>query len=117
MSLLDEAMEGCVMIDKTTTSDGYGGIESIWTDGAPFNAAVVFDSSMEARTASAQGVKALYTVTTRKTVNLQYHDVFRRNSDNKIFRVLSDGDDNKTPKSASLDMRSVQAEEWRLPNG
>ena len=117
MSLLDEAMEKCTMIDKITESDGYGGWNTKWIDGAEFEAAVVFDSSMEARRAESQGVTALYTVTTRKNNNLQYHDVFRRGSDNKIFRVTSDGDDKRTPASATLNMRQVTAEEWSLPNG
>lgn len=117
MSLLTEAMEECVMIDRTTAPDGYGGIISSWTDGAVFQAAIVLDSSMQARVAAVQGVTALYTVTTKKTLNLQYHDVFRRVSDGKIFRVTSDGDDRKTPGSAALNMRQVSAEEWRLPNG
>lgn len=115
MSLLSEAMENCTMLDKTTTADGYGGYITTYTDGAPFNAAIVLDNSMQARAAEKQGVTALYTVTTVKALNLQYHDVFRRESDKKIFRVTSDGDDKKTPASASLNMRQVSAEEWELP--
>ena len=71
--------------------------------------------TIQARTAEKQGVTALYTVTTRKAMNLQYHDIFRRSSDNKVFRVTSDGDDKKTPASASLDIRQVSAEEYTLP--
>ena len=112
MSLLNEAMESCTMLDKTTASDGRGGVITTWKEGATFDAAIVFDSSMQARTAEAQGVTALYTVTTSKLVNLQYHDVFKRASDNKVFRVTSDGDDKKTPESARLNMRQVSAEEW-----
>ncbi len=112
MSLLSEAMENCIMIDKRTTPDGYGGVTSTWVDGAPFNAAIVLDSSMQAKIAEKQGVTALYTVTTKRNINLQFHDVFRRMSDRKIFRVLSNGDDKKTPGSAGLDMRQVAAEEW-----
>ena len=117
MSLLDEFMESCVLLDKTTTSDGYGGIITTWKTGADFNAAVVLDTSIQARTAAVQGVTALYTVTTSKSVNLQYHDVFQRKSDLKVFRVTSDGDDKKTPGSATLDMRQVSAEEYTLPDG
>lgn len=117
MSLLTEAMETCTMIDRTTAPDGYGGIITTWVDGAAFQAAIVLDSSMQARTAAAQGVTSLYTVTTKKNLNLQYHDVFRRGSDGKVFRVTSDGDDKKTPASAALNMRQVSAEEWSLPNG
>ena len=116
MSLLTEQMEPCVLIDKTTGPDGYGGIDVSWVDGAKFVAAIVLNSSMEARIGEKQGVTALYTVTTPRNVNLQYHDVLRRVSDGKIFRVTSDGDDKKTPMSATLDMRQVNAEEWRLPN-
>ena len=117
MSLLEEQMENCIMVDKTTTPDGYGGFDIKWVEGAPFDAACVFDSSIEARIGEAQGVTSLYTVTTKKAINLQYHDVFKRLSDGKIFRVTSDGDDKKTPKSASLNMRQVTAEEWEIPNG
>ena len=117
MSLLTDAFEECTMLDKRTTSDGYGGRITTWTDGATFDAAIVLDTSMQARTAEAQGVTALYTVTTKKAMNLQYHEVFRRESDGKIFRVTSDGDDKKTPDSAGLNMRQVSAEEWELSNG
>lgn len=117
MSLLDAAMEECIMMDKTTVSDGYGGFIQKWVDGAPFSAAIVFDSSMPARVASVQGVSDLYTITTRKAINLQYHDVFRRARDGKIFRVTSDGDDKRTPEQASLDMRVVSAEEWEVTDG
>lgn len=117
MSLLDDAMEACVMLDKTTEDDGYGGYNPTWKSGAQFNAAIVFDTSMQARAAEKSGVTSLYTVTTQKQMTLEYHDVFMRLSDGKIFRVTSDGDDKYTPASASLNMRQVTAEEWSLPNG
>lgn len=116
MSLLsDMYMKPCVLLDKRTTADGYGGyVVTEWVEGAVFKAAVVIDTSMQARTAEKQGVTALYTITTEKAINLQYHDVFKRLSDGKIFRVTSDGDDKKTPESASLNMRQVSAEEYTL---
>ena len=117
MSLLSEAMEACVLLDRITARDGYGSFTERWQDGAAFDAAIVLDSSMQARIAAAQGVTGLYTVTTAKNVNLQYHDVFRRVRDGKIFRCTSDGDDKKTPASASLNMRQVSAEEWEVTDG
>ena len=114
MSLLSEAMVSCHFIDKTTAPDGYGGVETVWKEGADFKAAIVLDSSMQARIAAQQGVTGLYTITTATTINLQFHDVFRRDEDQKVFRVTSDGDDNHTPKSAGLNMRQVSAEEWVL---
>lgn len=116
MSLLSEAMESCVLLDKRTQADGYGGYVVVYDDGAEFDAAIVLNNSMQAQIAQKQGVTALYTVTTIKALNLQYHDVFRRVRDGKIFRVTSDGDDKHTPASASLNMRQVSAEEWELPS-
>ena len=113
MSLLLDAMEDCTMVDKTTQPDGYGGMKPTWVDGAPFRAATVFDTSIEARRAGKEGVKNLYTVTTSKTITLMHGDVFRRESDGKLFRVTSDGTDKQTPISATLDMRVVTAEELK----
>ena len=114
MSLLDDAMETFNIIDKVKVSDGYGGTIDSWSDGVEIKAAAVLDSSDEMRVAMAEGVKASYTVTTNKNVNLQYHDVIKRQRDGKIFRITSDGDDNYTPAAATLNMRQVTAEVWEL---
>lgn len=117
MSLLDNAMETFTMMNKTTAPDGYGGVITVWNDGAPIKAACVLNSTAEAQIAAQMTSAGNYTVTTRKNINLQYHDVIKRNRDGKIFRITSDGDDLTTPASASLNMRNVTAEEWSLPNG
>lgn len=114
MSLLNEAMTPCTPLVRTVSADGYGGFTTTWAEGDAFDAAVVFDTSIQARQAEAEGVKSLYTVTTKRARVLKFHDVFRRESDGKIFRVTSDGDDSCTPVSASLDMRQTTAEEWSL---
>ena len=114
MSLIDEAMTPCVMIDRTTQPDGEGGTVTNWIEGAAFNAAITFDNSIEAKSAAVQGVTSLYTVTVPKRVKLEYHDVFKRLSDGKIFRVTSDGDDKITPERASFQFAQVSAEEWAL---
>lgn len=114
MSLLSDAMEKCILMDRHTVADGYGGYTTSWVEGAEFLCAIVLDNSMEARIAEQEGVTALYTITTKKAMDLQYHDVFKRSSDGKVFRVTSDGDDKKTPSGANLNMRQVSAEEWIL---
>ena len=114
MSLLTQAMEDVVILEKHSVPDGEGGFNTVWTDGACFSAAITFDSSVQARTAEKLGVTSMYTVTTNKNVMLDYHDVLRRVSDGKILRVTSDGDDVKTPNSASFQYRQVTAEEWTL---
>lgn len=114
MSLLSEAMTTCHMIDKVTTTDSYGGYNESYKEGAEFKAAIRFDSSLQARVAEKDGVTSLYTITTNKSITLEYHNIIRRDSDGKIFRITSDGDDSFTPESASLNMRQVTAEEFQL---
>ena len=114
MSLIDEAMTPCVMVGRTTQPDGEGGTLTNWIEGAEFNAAITFDNSIEAKAAAVQGVTSLYTVTVPKRVKLEYHDVFKRLSDGKIFRVTSDGDDKITPERASFQFAQVSAEEYVL---
>lgn len=114
MSLLTDAMTSCVMLDKKRVPDGEGGYTVEWTESVEFEAAIVFDSSMEARVGAKSGVTSLYTVTVPQGISLEYHDVFRRVSDGKIFRVTSDGDDKHTPQRASFRVSQVTAEEWTL---
>lgn len=114
MSLIDVMMEPCVMIDKRTVPDGYGGFIREWVDGAEFQAAVVKNNTMEARIAEKQGVTELYTVTVAKGLTLLYHDVFRRKSDQAVFRVTSNITDSETPSVATFQIGQVTAERWEL---
>ena len=115
MSLVDNAMELSYIMDKTTAPDGRGGTKTSYVKGAEIQVAYSFDTSTEARIAEAAGTTDRYTLTTRKSVNLQYHDVVKRVRDGKIFRITSDGDDNYTPNTSALDIRQVEAEEWSIP--
>lgn len=114
MSLLSEYMEKFIYMNKTMAPDGYGGYTTAYTEGATLMAAAVLNTSPEMLVAEKQGVSAAYTITTGREINLQYHDVLKRARDGKIFRVTSDGDDNWAPKSGTLNMRNVRAEEWEL---
>lgn len=114
MSLLSQAMEDVVLLEKKRVPDGEGGFVTEWADGVQFKAAITFDSSLQAKVAEKQGVTSLYTITTPKNAMLQYHDVLKRLRDGKVFRVTSDGDDVITPPSASFQFAQVTAEEWVL---
>ena len=112
MSLLLQAMEDVVMLEKKRVPDGEGGFTTKWADGVQFKAAISFDNSMEARTAEKAGVTSLYTVSVPISVAIEYHDVFKRLSDGKIFRATSDGDDSKTPAMATFQIAQFTAEEF-----
>lgn len=114
MSLWEEFQEICTMKNKNSVPDGQGGFNTVWSDGASFMAAITKDTSVEAMIAEKQGVTALYTITTSTSSRLEYHDVFKRNSDGTIFRVTSNYNDTKPPKRASFSFYQVTAEEWKL---
>lgn len=115
MSLLDAFKKRCTLLEKHRAPDGEGGFVTTWTDGPTFEAAVVYDRSLQAQVAQKQGVTSLYSVTVEKNVTLEFHDVFRRNEDGQLFRVTTDAKDAQTPGVASFSFAQVKAEEWRLP--
>lgn len=115
MSLLQEYMETCQLIEKKRVPDGEGGWNTNWTYGAEFTAAIVLDTSTTAVIAERQGLAKIYRVTTPKNAMLSFHDVFRRESDGQTFRVTSDGKDVQTPPTSDITPFSqVTAEEWSL---
>lgn len=114
MSLIDEMMETCAMMDRTTVPDGLGGFTYSWTQGAEFEAAIIKNSTLEAKIAEKQGVTELYTVTVRKGVSLQYHDVFKRLKDGVTFRVTGTTHESETPDRATFHIGQVSAERWEL---
>ena len=114
MSLLDTMKEPCVMLDKATVSDGMGGFIVTWNEGAAFEAIIRKDSTPEVRVAEQQGVNEMFTVIVNKTLPLQYHDVFKRLSDNAIFRLTSNTLDSAAPEHSTVPIAKATAERWRL---
>lgn len=114
MSLIDCMMESCVFMVKKAESDGSGGNKTTWEDGEPLQAAIIRDTSTEARIAEASGTVDVYTVSVSRSVSLKYHDVIKRLSDGKTFRITSDNADKKTPPCTALDIAQSSAEAWRL---
>ena len=114
MSLIECMMVPCVFMVPERTPDGSGGFVSKWTEGEQFNAAIVRDTSTEARIAEAAGTMEAYTVTVSRSVHLAYHAVIKRLSDGKTFRITSDNAEHKTPVCTALDIAQSTAEAWRL---
>lgn len=114
--LFETFMKPCVKMIKTMVSDGEGGQIETWTDGNAFNAAIVFNNSTEAKAADKATETPTFTITTQTDIPLNYYDVFKRVSDGKIFRLISSGEDLKTPDVATFKFKQFKAEEWRLPN-
>jgi hypothetical protein len=114
MSLIDCMMVTCVFMVPNRTPDGSGGFDTTWAEGEPLKAAIIRDTSTEARIAEAAGTVDMYTVTVSRSVHLKYHAIIKRLSDGKTFRITSDNTDVKTPACAALDIAQSTAEAWRL---
>ena len=112
MSLLDSEKVTCKFIDKTTVPDGYGGYTTEYSEGTEFPCNIILDQSMQSRIAEKQGVTALYTILTDKSIMLEFHQIIKRVADGQLFRITSK--DSATPKTATLNIRKVNAEEYEI---
>lgn len=115
--IFEEYQEEFAFVDKSHTRDAEGNTITTWTQSeATFTAAIRFDNTILAKRAQAEGVEDLYTIICGKETNLEVNDVIKRIETGKTYRVTSSGADNKTPNSASLNMRAVSAKEWVIPD-
>ena len=115
MSLLTQMMEDCKILNHVRTDDAFGGYTDTWEEGATFKAAIAKNSSPEQMVAEQQGVAELFTVVVDETITLDYHDVFKRTSDNSIFRVTSRTLDSTAHPASTVRIAKVTAERWVLP--
>ena len=114
-ALYEAMMEKFVFMDKVREPDGLGGWNTVWREGAEFKASVLKDSTIQGRVAEKQGITELYTITVFRNNQLDFHDVIKRVSDGKIFRITSDIKDNTSPVFSGINFGQVTAEAWKLP--
>lgn len=115
MSLIQEMMEDCVIMNKAKVSDGEGGFVTTWTDGAEIKVAITQDTSITARIAEKDGFTNSYTLTMAKENALEYHEVVKRLRDGLILRVTNDNKEFPSVASNMLNgYTQVTAERWEL---
>lgn len=116
MSLLDDFARPCVLLEKTRKPDGEGGYTVEWTDGAEFMNYQALDTSMEARRAEKEGVTSLYSALVDKAVPIEFNDYFKDKETGETYRVTSNPEEKKAPKSASFSLKYFTAEKRVLPS-
>lgn len=104
-----------MLLDKTRVPDGESGYITTWTEGAEFLNYMALDTSMEARRAEKEGVTSVYSVLVQQSVPIEYNDFFRDKATGETYRVTSEPEDKKTPKSSSLKLKYFTAEKKALP--
>ena len=116
MTLLDKMAESCKIMNHIREDDAYGSSIDTWTEGSAFTATIIKNTSTEALIAEKQGVDELFTVVTKRSFKLDYHDVFKRVSDGQIFRVTSIAKDSEAPDPSTVQICKVTAEKWVIPD-
>lgn len=112
--MISDIYEKLIMIDKKTVSDGMGGFEEVFTEGAEFMGGIVFDNSTEARVAEKNGMLAIYTITVDSNVPIKYNDVIKRVSDGRYYKITSDPNDLVAPNISSLNIKQANLQVWTL---
>lgn len=115
--LMDEYNAKCVLLVKTRQDDPVGGYRTVWADGIEFDAAWEYESAPEIVVAEQQGVSRIYRIYIDPTLDLEYHEVFRRKDNGQIYRVTNPGKDRRTPSFSRINKRLIEVEKWDLPRG
>ena len=103
----------CCFLNKAIVLDDVGGYDTKWTEGATFEAVITENSSLEATIAGIAQERTYYGVKVRSAVPLEFHGVFKRVTDNKIFRITT-AEGLNAPSISALGMKQLQAEEFEL---
>lgn len=110
--LIQDQIEECVILNKAIVPDGYGGYKTTYSDGAPFEAVITENNSIEAQVAGIEHQKTFYGVKTRRDVPLEYNSIFRR-ADGSTYRITA-SEAMDSPSFSAMDMKVLQAEEFEL---
>lgn len=110
MALADYLNTDFLVLDKTTAPDPFGGILTVYKEGAPFTGALVANSTTEMRIAQQGGAKQLYTLVVDRRIVLDRDTYFRRVKDGANFRLLSSTEDMTTPAFSSIQCSQASAE-------
>ena len=116
MSLMDEYNVPCVTLVRTRVPDPVGGYKSSWDDDVEFQAAWEYQSAPEIIVAEQEGVSRVYRIYVDKTLDLDYHEAFRRTDNGQVYRVTNPGTDRMTPSFSKLNKRLIEVEKWELPH-
>ena len=114
--LIYAMMEPFHLIDKVSNDDPYGGVVKGYQVGASFEAKVIKNNSTEAVVAEKQESTEFLTVVT-KGLKLDYHDIFRRDSDNEYFIATGREKDNEAPVQSTIALAKTTCERWKVPAG
>ena len=115
MTLLNDFAHFCVVMEKSSLPDGAGGSITDWVEGKAFTAYYGLADSSETRKAEKESVSSVYTVLVDKAVRIKYGDFFKDTATGLTYRVTSNPDEKRSPRSASFSLKQFTAERKDLP--
>lgn len=113
--LVHNAYEPFAFMVKTMVPDGEGGTMTRYVEGTEFLATVSDPNSSIGKIADALTEVKNVQITTSRSVGLDVMDVVKRKSDGTSYRITSNGKDNQTPPTSSLDFKKCSAEVFVIP--
>lgn len=115
-TLINDKVEACVILNKTIVLDGYGGYKTVYVEGAPFDAVITENSSIDAKVAGVELATSFYGVKVERNVPLEFNSVFKRKKDNSTYRITVENAMD-TPSFSVLNMKALQAEQFTIVQG
>lgn len=113
MNLVEKMKEDFVFINKITITGPFG-TETKWEDGEHFSAAIVYQSSTDARIAEVEHNIANWEITTDINIELKEEDIIKRSATGKVFEISQPNEDLQTPTIATFKFRKAFAKEFDL---
>lgn len=108
--MLEDFFEDFTKMVETSADNDLGGVTADLTDGEGFRAGIFQNKTTRVMVATSEKIAVDYTIVARKSTELGFNDVVKRNSDNALFRVTSDCKDMETPVPAEEQYWQVTVE-------
>lgn len=114
-TVIENFQEEIILIDETTVSDGYGGYETKWKDGAKIVVGLVQPHDGSTTIANAIVGKQSITIMTGTDTDLKRDKYFKRVSNGKTYKLDRDNNEKLAPDDSTLQWRVTTATEAALP--
>lgn len=109
---LSDFYKDITFLNKISQSDGLGGIEFVYIDGVSFKGVITRESNIQTRIAEREGLKAIYTLSTSKNIQIDFGDLIK--CENKVYKVVSIKNELQTPSFSSLDLQQYELEKYEI---
>lgn len=114
-TLLQDFSEIIVLLDETTVSDGLGGFDTAWAEGAEISVAIVQPRDTKATIADAIVGQQSITILTSSAIELKRDKYFRRRKNEKTYKIDYDNSERLSPDDSDMKWRMTTATEAVLP--